>query len=183
MKKIGSTLISDDLGSKHFVCDLAKCKGACCVKGDSGAPLTDEETEILNTIFADIKSYLREEGIKAIEVQGAWVIDSDGDKVTPLVDNKECAYVVFEKGIAFCGIEKAFLAGATDFRKPVSCHLYPVRVKVFRDFTAINYDQWEICDPARVKGLNQKVTVQEFVKEALIRRFGQDWYNKLKSCK
>jgi len=181
MKSIDKYLISDDLGERHFCCDLKRCKGACCVKGDSGAPLEEEETKILDSIFEEIKPFLRPEGIAAIEKQGTHTIDADGDKVTVLVDNHECAYAVFENGIAFCGIEKAFTAGKTSFRKPISCHLYPVRIKKYEHFTAVNYDIWSICDPARIEGARKKILVQEFVKDALIRKFGVQWYNELTS--
>lgn len=164
---------------KKFTCDLSKCKGACCVQGDSGAPLEHEELEILETIFPIIKKYLRPEGIKAIEEQGPHVMDSDNDNVTPLIEGKECAYVIFEEGIAKCGIEKAYFDGAIKFQKPVSCHLYPVRVKRLNGFVAVNYDKWDICNPARILGEEIKMPVFQFVKDALVRKFGSDWYKHL----
>ena len=180
MLQIKDTIISLDVWEKHFCCDLEKCKGACCVKGDAGAPLTKEEAELLPKIIDKIKPYLRKEGIESIENQGTHVIDFENETVTPLVNGQECAYAVFENGIAKCGIEKAFHAGAVKFRKPVSCHLYPVRIRKYNPFVAVNYDQWEICAPARVKGEEMDITVREFVKEALIRRFGEDWYRHVK---
>jgi hypothetical protein len=179
MLQIKDTIISLDLIEKKFSCDLDKCKGACCVKGDSGAPLTPEEVEILPVIIDKIKPFLRPEGVEAIALQGTHVIDGEDETVTPLVNGEECAYVVFENGIARCGIEKAYSAGAIQFRKPVSCHLYPVRVKRFDKFLAVNYDKWEICEPARVKGNDLELPVYKFVKEALFRRFGEDWYHHL----
>ncbi len=179
MLQIKDTLVSDDVVHKHFVCDLAKCKGACCVKGDAGAPLTAEEVKLLPGIIEQIKPYLRPEGVSAIESQGTHVIDEENETVTPLVNNEECAYVIFDGEIAKCGIEKAYLDGAISFRKPVSCHLYPVRVRRFDKLSAVNYDTWDICGPARKQGDELQVSVMEFVKEALIRRFGEDWYKHL----
>lgn len=180
MIEIGNTLISDDVVEKKFVCDLNACKGACCVHGDSGAPLEDEETEILEKIYPKVKPYLNEKGIAAIEAQGKWLTDSDGDKVTPLVDgNKECAYTIFENGFAFCGIEKAWKDGKVKFRKPVSCHLYPVRISKYKKFDAVNYETWDICKPACACGEKLQVSVHHFVKDALVRKYGEDWWNAL----
>ena len=182
MVQIEQTLVSDDLGEKYFVCDLEKCKGACCVEGDAGAPLTAEEVALLPEIIEKIKPYLRVEGIKTIEERGTHMIDSEDETVTPLIQGRECAYVVFEDDIASCGIEKAFLAGAITFQKPVSCHLYPVRIRKSGQFIAVNYDIWTICEPARKKGEKEQIPVAEFTKEALIRRFGNRWYQKLHSA-
>ncbi|MBN2485264.1 MAG: DUF3109 family protein [Bacteroidales bacterium] len=180
MLQIQDTLISLDVIEKKFCCDLSKCKGVCCVEGDSGAPLTDGEVDIIEQEYENFKPYLRPEALKAIEEQGTWVIDSENDKVTPLVNNKECAYVVFEGDIAKCGIEKAYFDGKTRFRKPVSCHLYPVRVKKYRDFTAVNYDEWEICKPALRLGMHKGVYVYAFLEDPLVRRFGEEWYSELR---
>ena len=179
MLQIKDTLISDDVLKKKFVCDLEKCKGACCVHGDAGAPLTADEVKLLPSIIEQIKPHLRKEGRESIDEQGTHVIDLEGENVTPLVNGEECAYVVFENGIAKCGIEKAFLEGDIEFRKPVSCHLYPVRIRRYRHMTAVNYDTWDICDPARENGEKLNVRVGDFVKDALIRRFGSDWYRHL----
>lgn len=184
MIQIDDTIISTDILRKEFVCNIQKCKGICCVEGDSGAPLDEEELPILEEIFSDIKPFLRPEGIKAIEEQGTYVKDDDGDWVTPLVDGAECAYVVFdEKGITKCGIEKAYEEGATDFQKPISCHLYPVRVDKYKAFTAVNYHKWDICSDACTLGQELNVTVAEFLKEPLIKKFGQEWYDQLMIAK
>lgn len=179
MIQIMNTLVSDDLADKYFICDMEKCKGACCVKGDAGAPLTAEEVLLLPGIINKIKPYLRKEGIESVEEQGTHVIDSENETVTPLIRGKECAYVVFENGIARCGIEKAYNEGAVTFRKPISCHLYPIRIRKYDQFLAVNYDKWSICDPARRKGEEERVSLCDFVKKALIRRFGETWYNDL----
>lgn len=179
MIEIDNKLISLDLLEKKFVCDLAKCKGMCCVHGDSGAPLEKEEAEILDEIYPRVKKYLRKKGIKAIEQQGRHMIDSDGDLVTPLVNNRECAYVIFEEGIAKCGIEKAHEEGVVDFQKPVSCHLYPVRTKKLKDVEGVNYDKWEICKPATILGEKENIPVYKFVRKSLIRKYGTEFYKKL----
>lgn len=180
MLQIDDKVISFDILQKKFSCDLKKCKGACCVHGDSGAPLEDKETEILKNIYPLVKPFMRQEGIEAVEQQGTHVIDSDGDKVTPLVNGKECSYVVFEDGIAFCAIEKAYIAKAIDFQKPISCHLYPIRVTKYKGFEAVNYHCWDICKHALTKGRKTETSLFVFLKEPLVRNYGSDWFEKLK---
>jgi hypothetical protein len=183
MIEIGKTLVSDDVVEKQFVCDLQACKGACCVHGDSGAPLEDDETVTLEKIFDKVRPYLTEKGVRAIEEQGTWLVDSDGDKVTPLVGgNGECAYTVFENGFALCGIEKAWKAGKVKFRKPLSCHLYPVRITKYKQFDAVNYEKWNICKPACACGEKLEVPVYRFVKDALVRKYGKTWYRALEKA-
>ena len=181
MIQIDDKLISEDIFSEEFVCNLSKCKGACCVEGDVGAPLEKDETLILERIFEQVKPYLRPEGVKAIEEQGTWVLDpSDNDYVTPMVEGKECAYVIFdERGITKCGIEKAYEDGAVDWQKPISCHLYPIRIDEYRTFTALNYHKWEICSDACSLGKELKVPIYKFVKTPLIRKYGEEWYQTL----
>jgi hypothetical protein len=179
MLRIDDTLISLDLLDKKFCCHLDKCKGLCCVKGDSGAPLTDAEVKLLPEIIEKVKPYMRQEGIESIEKQGTSVIDSDHEYVTPLINGEECVYTIFEDGIAKCAIEKAWLEKVISFQKPVSCHLYPVRVKQYESFDAVNYDKWDICQAARALGDRKGIPVFQFVKDALVRRFGENWYNRL----
>lgn len=181
MFQIGDTIISEDILSEEFVCNLSKCKGACCAEGDTGAPLNEDELQILDDIYEDIKPFLRPEGIEVLESVGKYERDKfDGEWVTPLVNNRECAYVIFdERGWAKCGIEKAYEAGVTDFKKPISCHLYPIRLKEYKKFTAVNYDIWDICSDACSLGKELKVNIAHFLKEALIRKFGQEWYDEL----
>lgn len=179
MFQIGNTIISREVLEEHFLCDLNACKGACCVEGDSGAPLEEEEGKFLEQLYEKIKPYLRQEGIEAIEEQGMFVKDDEGETTTPLVKTRECAYVVFENGIVKCGIEKAYLEGKIDFRKPISCHLYPIRVKKYRQFEAINYHEWQICNAAKLCGKKAKLKLYEFLKEPLIRKYGEEWYNDL----
>lgn len=180
MFQIGKTIISEEIIENDFVCNLNACMGACCIDGDAGAPLEDEETEILVDIYEDVKPFLREEGINAIESLGAFVKGEDGEWETPLVNGSECAYVVFsETGVTKCGLEEAFNQGASNWRKPISCHLYPIRVKEYTELMAVNYHKWEICDPACSLGDELKVPIYKFVKEALIRKFGEKWYAEL----
>ncbi|MFM2016458.1 MAG: hypothetical protein RL007_114 [Bacteroidota bacterium] len=180
MIEIGKTLVSLDVVEKQFVCDLNACKGACCIHGDSGAPLEDGEETILEEIYDDVEPYLTEKGKKAIKKYGKWLVDSDGDKVTPLVGgDKECAYTIFENDIAFCGIEKAYRDGKVKWAKPVSCHLYPIRITNGKRNVLVNYEKWDICKPACACGEKLQVPVYKFVKNALIRKFGKDWYQQL----
>ncbi|MHA3047519.1 DUF3109 family protein [Riemerella anatipestifer] len=180
MIQIEDKLISEDLFSEEFVCNLSKCKGACCIEGDAGAPLEQSEVKILEDIYPKIKSYLRSEGIKAIEEQGTSVEDFEGDLVTPLIDNRDCAYVIFdEKGITKCGIEKAYEEGAIDWQKPISCHLYPIRITEYSTFTAFNYHEWKICSNACSLGKELKVPVYKFLKTPLIRKYGEGFYQTL----
>ena len=179
MIQVDDKIISLDVFEKHFVCDLNACKGACCVEGDSGAPLLKGEEKILDDIYEKVKPYMRAEGITEIENQGVAVYDADGDLTTPLVNNKECAFVIDEKGISKCSIEKAYYAGEVDFKKPISCHLFPIRIKEYRDFDAVNYEEIKICKPACKCGSELEVPVYAFLKEPLIRKYGEAWYNKL----
>jgi hypothetical protein len=183
MIQIDNTLISLELLEEQFVCDLNACKGACCVEGDSGAPLEDQELGILKQEWEHISPFLREEGRNSILEQGVYVNDEEGDWVTPLRDGKECAYTVFDNnGQAACGIERAWKAGATTFRKPISCHLYPVRIKRYPAFDAVNYERWYICNAACKLGSALKVPVYVFLKEALIRKYGPAWYEVLEEA-
>lgn len=177
MLQLGKTIISEDLIEKDFVCNLAACKGACCIDGDAGAPLEKEETVILDEIYAKVKPFLRKEGIQAIKEQGTWIQNDFGEFETPLINGADCAYVIFDKNkTALCAIEEAYNQGEIKWKKPVSCHLYPVRVQEYSEFSAVNYHKWEICDDACVLGKELQVPVYKFVKQALIRKFGTDWY-------
>ncbi len=179
MLQIGETLISLDVIEKKFCCDVVKCKGMCCVHGDSGAPLTDDEAELLEQEYSNIKPYMRDEGIESVENQDVWVIDLENEKVTPLINDAECAYVYFEDGIAKCCIEKAYNDGKTIFRKPISCFLYPIRTKKYPTFEAVNYDKWSVCKPALKSGKQKDLAIYQFLKEPLIQKFGKDWYDEL----
>jgi hypothetical protein len=176
-------LISEDVVKKQFLCQLDACKGACCWEGDYGAPLEDAELDTLENIYEDVKPFLRPEGIQAIEEQGLFVyIKKEEEWSTPLINNRDCAFLTFEEnGIAKCGIEKAYEAGATDFRKPISCHLYPVRVSKNEKtgFEALNYDEWDICSAACSAGKKAELPVYRFVKDAIVRQYGEDFFEEL----
>ncbi len=178
---IQDTLVSEEILEEYFVCDLQSCKGACCVEGDSGAPLDQDELIRLEEVYPWVKPYLRPEGIQAVESKGIYTVDSDGDFVTTLVgDHGECAFVIYdEQGIAKCGIEKAYLDGKITWKKPISCHLYPIRLSKLSQYVALNYHRWGLCDPACKLGSALKVPVYQFLKEPLIRKFGEQWYAEL----
>ncbi|MGY0427097.1 MAG: DUF3109 family protein [Polaribacter sp.] len=180
MFQLGKTIVSEDIIDKEFVCNLGACKGSCCVNGEAGAPLDKEETLILEEIYPKVKPFLRKEGIKVIEKEGTWVTSEWGELETPLINGADCAYVIFdEKNTALCAIEEAYNQGEISWKKPVSCHLYPVRVKDYSEFAAVNYHKWEICDDACSLGKELQVPVYKFVKQALVRKFGQNWYDEL----
>jgi len=181
MIEVGKTIISRDVFKKEFVCNLSACKGECCIAGDAGAPLTNEEKDILDTIYKDVKPYMRPEGIEAVSQQGTSVFDKkDNEYETALINGAECAFVVHgEDGSALCAIEKAYNDGKVDWPKPLSCHLYPIRIKEYRDFDSVNYDQWDICADACTLGQELSVPVYRFLKDPLIRKYGEDWYSDL----
>lgn len=176
---IENLIISDDIIEKDFVCNLNKCLGACCVEGESGAPLEEAELKILEQEFTNYKDYLHKTGLKSLDKQGLFVYDSDDDKFkTPLNPDGACSYAVKDKaGVWGCGIEKAYLEGKTSFRKPVSCHLYPIRINKVGENDALNYERWNVCKPACALGKTVGIPVYRFVKDALIRKYGEDVYN------
>jgi hypothetical protein len=180
MFQLGKTIVSENIIDKDFVCNLSACKGACCVDGDAGAPLEKEETKILEEIYPIVKPFLRQEGIDVIEKEGTWITSDFGELETPLINGADCAYVIFDENkTALCAIEEAYNQGVIDWKKPVSCHLYPIRVREYSEFSAVNYDKWEICDDACSLGKELQVPVYKFVKQALVRKFGEDWYAEL----
>lgn len=180
MVQIDDKIIAFEVFEKQFVCDLSACKGACCVEGDAGAPLELQEVNILEETYEKVKPYMRKSGIESIEENGFYVIDGDGDYTTPLVNNSECAFVSFDKdGTAKCSIEQAYNDGHIKFKKPISCHLFPVRVKQYKDFEALNYEEINICKPACDCGEKLKVPVFRFLKEPLVRKYGVNWYDEL----
>ncbi len=179
MIHIDDKIVSLDIFEKYFVCDLNACKGACCVEGDSGAPLLDKERKNLSQIYDKVKPYMSISGISEVEKQGLAIYDVDGDLTTPLISNRECVFLFDDKGISKCAIEKAYSKGEIEFKKPISCHLFPIRIKEYRDFDAINYEKIKICEPACECGSKLEVPVYVFLKEPLIRKYGEDWYKKL----
>ncbi|NPD44914.1 MULTISPECIES: DUF3109 family protein [unclassified Lentimicrobium] len=179
MISIGKTIISEEVVKKQFSCDLNACHGECCIQGDSGAPLEEEEIGVIEDCLDEIKPYMTKSGKAAVRKNGIFDYDSDGDFVTTLVKGQECAFVYFEGEIALCAIEKAYREGKINYYKPISCHLYPIRISQYKDFEAINYHKWEICDLALLKGKKEQSAIYEFLKEPLIRKYGEDWYKQL----
>lgn len=165
---VGNTIVSDDIADRCFSCDLSCCRGACCIDGDSGAPLLEEEVPILEAILPEVEPYMTPEGRETVQRQGVAVRDNDGDLGTPLINGGACAYVVYHAdGTALCALQHLY--------KPLSCHLYPLRVHDYGEFTAVNYHQWDICNSAKGRG----EPLYKYLKEPLIRRFGQEWYDQL----
>ena len=180
MIKVGEVLVSDDIGEKEFVCNLEKCKGACCVEGDFGAPLEESELQILEDIYPAVKPYLSKEGIAVIESQGKHTTDDDGDLCTPIINGRECVYAIYDKkNVLKCGIEQAYNDGKIGWKKPISCHLYPIRITSKKNFEAVNYHKWHICSPACSLGKELQVPLYKFLKEPLVRKYGEPWYSEL----
>jgi len=180
MIEIGKTLISTELLEEHFVCDLNKCKGECCIAGDYGAPLDKSELKEIEKYYPIVKPLLQERALKSLEEQGLYMKDDEGDWVTPLINgNEECAFTIFENGIAKCAFEKAYYDEQIPWKKPISCHLYPVRIKKLKNYDALNYDRWDVCAPACKLGKSLKVPVYQFLKESLTRKYGEEWYKEL----
>lgn len=181
MIAIDDILVSDEVVEKHFVCDLSACKGGCCVDGDCGAPLTEEETKILAEIYPIVKPYIPENYVREIEAQGTHTWDDEYGYVTPTVNGGICAYgYVDEGGVVKCAIEKAWIEGKINFQKPISCHLYPIRITESEGFHAVNYEpRKKLCKPACKLGNQLKVPVYQFLKTPLIRKYGEEFYNAL----
>jgi hypothetical protein len=179
MIQLDSTLISDDLREFHFCCDLQKCKGACCVEGDAGAPLEEDEISLLEDYIDTIKLFMVPKGISEVEKTGVFDYDAEGKFVTPLVNGNECCYVYHKEGIARCAIEKAFQEKTIPFPKPISCHLYPARIKPVGNGESVNYHKWSVCNKALENGMRLKLPLYRFLEDALIRKYGRNWYNKL----
>ncbi len=180
MIQIEQAIVSLDVIEKQFVCNLGKCKGMCCIYGESGAPLENDEVAILEQIYPKVKPYMTQAGIEIVEKQGVYTTDPDNDKVTPLVgDSEDCVYTYTEKGVVYCAIEKAYRNGETDFRKPVSCYLYPIRITKYDGFEAVNYHHWNICNDALRLGKKTSTPLYIFLKEPLIQKYGAGWYEQL----
>jgi hypothetical protein len=180
---IEDKIISDDVIEEQFVCDLTACKGACCVEGELGAPLDESETKILDEIYEKVKPYLLPEGIAAIEKQGKWVRTEEAEKYnTPLMKKGGCAWMNYDQnGVVGCAIEKAQKDGVIDWKKPISCHLYPIRITKQKKtgYDMINYERWHVCKAACKNGKALKVPVYKFLKDSLIRKYGEEFYKVL----
>lgn len=180
MIQIDDVVVSLDILKEKFLCNLDACKGECCIEGDAGAPVEQDEIAKLESVLPIIKDELTPEAIDVIEKQGVVYVDEEGDLVTSIVNGKDCVFTCYdEKGYCYCAIEKAFREGKTDFYKPISCHLYPIRVGDFGKYKALNYHRWDVCKAAVLLGEKENVPVYKFLKEPLIRKFGQVWYDEL----
>ena len=180
MIQIQHTVISEDIFEEKFICDLCKCKGQCCVDGESGAPITKEEYTEINDILPEIWDDLSPKAQELINEQGIAYTDYDGELVTSIIKGEECVFTFFdENGVCKCAIDNAYREGRISVQKPISCHLYPVRLKEYVEFTALNYNRWSICEPAVDLGRKNGVPLYRFLKEPLIRKFGEDWYNEV----
>ena len=180
MIQIDDTIISLDVFKEKFLCNLDACKGECCIEGDAGAPLEESEVEQLKKVLPVIWEDLSPEAQAIIEKQGVCYKDEDGDLVTSIVNGKDCVFTCYnEKGCCYCAIEKAYRDGKVDFYKPVSCHLYPSRVQNYPEFKAVNYHRWDVCKAAVLLGQKENLPVYKFLKEPLIRKFGEEWYTEL----
>ena len=181
--EIGGRIVATDILTEYFCCDPERCGGMCCVEGDSGAPLDEGEIEPLRAEYAQYEQYMTPEGRHAVAVQGWHVVDSDGDLTTPLINGAECAYSYRCGGVTMCAVERAFLDGTCRFRKPISCHLYPIRVKTFSDGSeGLQYHRWEVCAAARENGRTRQIRVFEALQDAIVRRFGQEFYDEMKTA-
>lgn len=183
MIEIDGKILSTDIITEKFLCDLSRCKGICCVEGNAGAPLEADEAKVLAEEYANYKPYLTGEGTEAIRKQGFSVVDDDGDLVTPLIGDAECAYSYTENGVTLCAVEKAWAEGKTPFRKPISCHLYPIRVTRFNNGTyGLNYHRWAVCSAAKELGREKGVPMFRMLKDAITRRFGGEFFEALEEA-
>ena len=183
MYQIGDVLISDEVLTERFVCDLEKCMGACCIEGDAGAPIDLDEIMQIEEVLPIIWEQLSIPARKVLNKQGVAYADPEGQLVTSIVNGKDCVFTCYdEKGGCYCALEKAYREGKTKFYKPLSCHLYPIRLKKVGDCDALNYHRWEVCKAAVLLGQQLDVRVYEFLKEPLIRKFGEAWYQELEDA-
>lgn len=183
MIEIDDKIVSLDLLRERFACDLSRCRGICCVEGNAGAPLEADEVDTLEEEYPRYKPYMTPEGIEAVERQGFVVLDEEGDYTTPLVGGAECAFSFTENGVTLCAIEKACREGKTPFRKPVSCHLYPIRVTRFSNGTlGLNYHRWSVCRPAVECGRRLDMPLYRGLREPIVRRFGEEFYKALEAA-
>lgn len=177
---IQNTLVSLDILEKDFCCNLDSCHGCCCIEGDAGAPISDEECREVEQILPILLSDMTPEARAVVQQQGISYLDPSGERVTSIVNDKDCVFARTDhNGWCYCLIEKAFNAGKIKFKKPISCHLYPVRLTQVGDKVGVEYHRWDICHCARVLGKKNHIRLYEFLKEPLIRRFGQEWYDEL----
>jgi hypothetical protein len=175
-----NTLVSLDVLEKEFCCDLDTCRGCCCIEGDAGCPISDEELKRIESILPELLPQMTKEARAVVEQQGLSYLDPSGEQVLSIVNGKDCIFARTDhQGWCYCLIEKAYNAGKIDFKKPISCHLYPIRLTKVGEYTGVEYHRWDICHCARIKGKKLHLPLYQFLKEPLIRRFGQEWYDEL----
>lgn len=180
MFQINDTIVASDVIEESFICDLSVCKGECCVEGESGAPLEEEEVKIIEDLLPQVWNDISPAAKDIINKQGVAYRDYDGEMVTSIVNGKDCVFTYYDdKGVCKCVIEKAYREGRVDFYKPISCHLYPIRLQKYENFTAVNYHRWSVCKAAVLFGKREGVKIYQFLKEPLVRRFGEEWYKEL----
>lgn len=180
---IDDVLVSRAVVEEEFVCNLSACKGACCVEGDEGARVTRDEIAIIEALYEKVKPYLTKEGIEKIEATGFFYEQENGNLSLETLNNKACVFLNYDdKGVALCGIQQAHADGVVDWPKPVSCHLYPIRIDQYKDFDAVNYYEWDICSAACELGKQLKVPVYKFLKEPLVRKYGEDFFEQLEAA-
>lgn len=183
MIQIDNVVVSLDIFTQKFICNLDACKGECCIEGDAGAPVEDDEQAKLEEVLPIVWADLSPEAQAIINKQGVCYRDSDGDLVTSIVNGKDCVFTCYdEKGYCYCAIEKAYREGKVDFYKPISCHLYPIRIGDYGPYKALNYHRWSVCHAAWLLGKRENVAVYQFLKEPLIRKFGEAWYHELEEA-
>ena len=182
MVQIDDVIVSLDVLREKFLCDLHACKGECCIEGDAGAPVELEEVEKLEEVLPVIWDDLAPEAQEVINRQGVVYTDEEGDLVTSIVNGKDCVFTCYdEKGYCYCAIEKAYREGKCNFYKPISCHLYPIRIGDYGPYKAVNYHRWDVCKAAVLLGKKENLPVYKFLKEPLIRKFGAEWYQELEN--
>lgn len=180
MFQINDTIVASDVIEESFICDLSVCKGECCVEGESGAPLEEEEVKIIEDLLPQVWEDISPAAKEVINQQGVAYRDDDGEMVTSIVNGKDCVFTYYDdKGVCKCVIEKAYREGKVNFYKPISCHLYPIRLQKYENFTAVNYHRWSVCKAAVLFGRKEGVKIYQFLKEPLVRRFGEEWYKEL----
>ncbi|RMH69529.1 MAG: DUF3109 family protein [Bacteroidetes bacterium] len=182
MFAVGDILISDELLEAPFACRLSACHGACCVQGDSGAPLEPEERAVLEQVLPAVRPLLRPEALAVIDERGVWEETEDGTYATPCIDDAECVFVVYDGPVALCGIQRAYQQGLIDFEKPISCHLFPLRATTYGTLEVLNYEQVPVCDPGRAHGCREGVQLADFLQRPLVRKYGTAWYDAFRAA-
>ena len=178
--QVGNVLLSSEILTERFCCDLSKCQGQCCVEGDAGAPVTLDEVAEIENVLDEVWVDLSASAQAVIDKQGVAYTDSEGDLVTSIVAGKDCVFTCYQQGICLCALEKAYRAAKTSFCKPISCALYPIREKkLSKGMVALNYNRWNVCAEAVKKGKEQNLPLYQFLKQPLVRRFGEQWYEEL----